>query len=47
MGQLVLSIDNIKGNKVLIDRKELQTGLYFYQLQNEDGVIGSGKMMIE
>lgn len=47
MGQMVLSIENIKGNKVLIDRKELQSGLYFYQLRNEDGVIGSGKIMIE
>jgi hypothetical protein len=47
IGQLVLGIENIKGNKVLVERKELQSGLYFYQLRNEDGVIGSGKMMIE
>lgn len=47
MGQLVMSIENIKGTKVLIDRQELQNGLYFYQLRNEEGVIGSGKMMIE
>jgi hypothetical protein len=47
MGQLVMSIENIKGNKILIDRKELQSGLYFYQLRNEERVIGSGKMMIE
>lgn len=47
IGQLVLSIENIKSNQVLIERKELQSGLYFYQLRNEEGVIGTGKMMIE
>jgi hypothetical protein len=47
IGQLVLSIENIKGSQVIVDRKELQTGHYFYQLRNEEGVIGTGKMMIE
>lgn len=47
IGQLVMSIENIKGNQVLIDRKGLQRGLYFYKLRNEAGVAGSGKMMIE
>lgn len=46
MGQLVMSIDNIKNNKVLIDRKELQSGLYFYQLRNEEAILGTGKMML-
>ncbi len=47
MGQLVMSIENIIGDKVLIDRKELQNGFYFYQLRNEEGVAGSGKIVIE
>jgi len=47
MGQLIMRIDNVKNNKIIIDRKELQSGLYFYQLRNEEAIIGSGKMMID
>jgi hypothetical protein len=47
LGQLVMSIGYIKSNKFLIDRKDLQSGLYFYQLHNEDALVGSGKMMLE
>ncbi len=42
-----MSIENIKNNKIVIDRKELQSGFYFYQLRNEEAIIATGKMMIE
>ncbi|MFA6151356.1 MAG: T9SS type A sorting domain-containing protein [Chitinophagaceae bacterium] len=47
LGQLVIRIENIKSNKLTIERKELQNGFYFYQLRNEEEIIGSGKIVIE
>lgn len=47
LGQLVIQIENIKSNKLTIERKELQNGFYFYQLRNEEGIAGSGKIVID
>lgn len=47
LGQLVIQIENIKSNKLTIERKELQNGFYFYQLRNEEGFVGSGKIVID
>ena len=47
LGQSVLSIENIKNNNIQIDRKGLQSGMYYYRLSNTEGIVGSGKMLIE
>ncbi len=47
LGLLVIQIENIKSNKLTIERKELQNGFYFYQLRNDEGIAGSGKIVIE
>ncbi|MES2478534.1 MAG: T9SS type A sorting domain-containing protein [Bacteroidota bacterium] len=47
LGQSILNIENIKNDKILIDRNGLQSGMYYYRLSNSDGVVGSGKVLIE
>ena len=46
-GQLVRKIDNISTGKIIIDRRNLTNGLYFFQLRNEREIVGYGKLIIE
>ncbi len=46
-GQLVRKIDNITTGKIIIDRKNLKNGLYFFQLRNDNEIVGYGKLIIE
>jgi len=47
MGQLVRQIDNINVGKVKIEKKNLTSGLYFFQLRNDVEIVGTGKIIIE
>ncbi len=46
-GQIVKSIPNITTNQVLIDRRQLINGLYFFQLRSVNGLYLKGKLVIE
>ena len=46
-GQLVRKIDNIIKGRVKIERKNLNSGLYFFQIMNRTERVGTGKIMIE
>jgi len=37
----------IYSNQIRIEKNNLTEGLYFFQLQDSFGVIGTGKLMIE
>jgi ligand-binding sensor domain-containing protein len=45
-GQVVENIYNIVGNKVKIERKNLNRGIYLYQLSSEKGLAGQGKLIV-
>lgn len=46
-GQIVKTIINITGEKTEIDRENLLSGLYFFQLSNDKQIIATGKLTIE
>lgn len=52
-GQLVQKIENITGTEVKVENRNLQSGLYFFKLQNGEaapagrGITGQGKFIIE
>ena len=37
----------ITQQQTIIERNDLQTGLYFYRITNENQIIGNGKLVIE
>ncbi len=46
-GRIVRVIPEIRSNEIIIDRKNLQPGIYYYFVMNEKGVEGSGKIIVE
>ena len=46
-GKTSRQIDNITTEEVIIKRDDLPRGVYFYQLENDIGIIGNGKLLIE
>jgi len=46
-GQLVRKIDNITNGTVKIEKENLKSGLYFYQLMNNSKRVGAGKIIVE
>ena len=47
IGQIVSKIDGIKNNSIRINTKDLKSGVYFFQLQNQYGIAGNGKFIRE
>ncbi len=45
-GKQIINIVNIKNQEIIIDRKELSNGIYFYKLINENETIGTGKLIV-
>ena len=45
-GRLVRNIDNITGNQVTLEREGLASGMYFYRLQSDKGMLGQGKITV-
>lgn len=45
-GQLIESI-NIEGNTALIQRENINAGLYFYTVKSEEKIIGKGKIVVQ
>ncbi|HLN52679.1 MAG TPA: C10 family peptidase [Lentimicrobium sp.] len=45
-GQVLETIDNIRGNEVIFTNTSRNSGLYFFRLQNNNGVITAGKFVI-
>jgi len=46
-GQLVREIGNITSKRVKIERKNLKSGLYFFQIMNNTERVGVGKIIVE
>ena len=46
-GQVVQSIDHISKGTVRIERGNLASGLYLFQLRNSAEIIGSGRLILE
>ncbi len=46
-GQIVRTINNITADKVEIERQNLASGLYFFQLRTDRQVMATGKLTIE
>jgi len=44
-GQTVRKIEKITNEKIKIENKDWQNGLYFFQLQNNAGIVTQGKLM--
>lgn len=47
IGQLVKKVENIYGNKVILQRENLVNGIYFVQLFENDKMISSQKIIIK
>ena len=47
IGQLVKKVENIYGNKVILQRENLVSGIYFVQLFENDKMISSQKIIIK
>jgi hypothetical protein len=45
-GQQVVETINISGNKVMLRRESLASGIYFFQLMESDKIIGTGKLLV-
>ena len=46
-GHQVLNIDDITTEEVILKRGKLSMGVYYYQLQNTENVIGRGKLIVQ
>lgn len=46
MGQAVKTVQSNGDNQLILDRNDLTSGVYFYQLQAEGLVLDSGKLMV-
>ncbi|MBL4734671.1 MAG: PKD domain-containing protein [Flavobacteriales bacterium] len=46
-GHQVRKTENITAQAIIIDAKELTTGMYFYTLVDQNKIIGSGKFIVE
>jgi uncharacterized repeat protein (TIGR01451 family) len=47
LGRNVRTAKNISEKQFSISRNELQSGMYFYKITNENGVVGTGKLIIK
>lgn len=47
LGQVSRHIDNITTNEVTIEKENLQKGIYFFQINSKDEIIGKAKIIIE
>ena len=46
LGRMVKRTNGRAANQVVLDRKELEKGIYFYQLWNTSKLIGTGKVVV-
>ncbi|MCH8317836.1 MAG: T9SS type A sorting domain-containing protein, partial [Bacteroidetes bacterium] len=46
IGKKVKEMSHIKGNKFVINRKNLPDGIYIYKIHSGDGMIGAGKLVV-
>jgi len=46
-GELVQKISNLTGETIKVENRNLKSGLYFFQLQNKNKMVGTGEFIIE
>ena len=47
VGKERMKLSGIQSNEITIERKDLNSGIYFYKLINNDLVVGEGKLMVK
>ena len=47
LGQTVQHVEHITNSSLTVNRGNLVAGIYFYEVQTDNGVIKSGKLMVE
>lgn len=45
-GQLIKTINNISGDKIILYKESISSGLYFYEVKQDNGNIATGKLVI-
>ena len=45
-GQKIKTINDISGDQIKIERENLSTGIYFYELKQDKKTISTGKLII-
>ncbi len=46
-GQVIRSINNIKDSKIIFERDNLPSGVYFFQLRTDKSIVQTGKFIIQ
>jgi len=47
LGKEVKRLQNLNGTEIIINREDINSGMYFYDLIDSKGLIGRGKMIVE
>ena len=47
LGKEVKQIKNLNGKEIIIQKENLKTGMYFFRIEDKNGIVGNGKMVIE
>ncbi len=46
-GRMIRRIENIRKSEIIIERGDLNSGCYFYELKSEDGAVAKGKLFVQ
>jgi hypothetical protein len=47
LGKEVKQIKNLNGKEIIIQKENLKTGIYFFRIEDENGFVGNGKMVVK
>jgi len=47
LGKEVKTLQNLNGTEIKINREEMKSGMYFFRLEDKEGFVGNGKMIVE
>ncbi len=47
MGQVVKTVNSNGNNRMILNRENLTSGIYFYQIQSEGLLLDSGKLIVK
>ena len=47
MGKEIFRLEKIKSSEIKIERKNLQSGIYFWRLSDSKNILVTGKIIIE
>ena len=47
LGKEVKRLVNLNGKEIIIQKENLKTGMYFFRIEDKNGIVGNGKMVVE